>query len=412
MSLGPHLQLPGTVVRGGTGRRSWAHKPVTWRRRDRVRTAFVLAGGGTRGAAQVGMLRALTEWEIVPDAVYGSSVGAVNAAGFAGSPDVTGVETMASVWRRLRRDDVFPQGRIPAPWRFFQTREAVHTNDGLRRVVEGSLAYEHIEDAPVHLEVVATSLTDGQVRWLSRGPVVEAVLASAALPALFPPVTIDGEALIDGGVVDNVPIGRAIDHGARRVFVLLCGPLHYTPTPYRRPVEAVLTGLFIAVHARFARELQAVPPGVEVVVFTVDTQPVSRYDDFSATDALIEAGRRNADAVLAHWAGGHSGDAPAVVIPEPPTPTTTVTGAAGPRVAAVASARRWAERVGRTVTQQDRRDRRDPDHVERTPEQARDAGTGMIPVDDPYRHTPGDLGMVPPDGEPGSSMTPAGEERA
>ena len=358
------------------------------------------------------MLRALTEWGIVPDAVYGASVGAVNAAGFAGSPDLTGVETMTSVWRRLRRDDVFPQGRLPAPWRFFQARESVHANDGLRRVVERSLAYEHVEDAPVHLEVVATSLTDGQVRWLSRGPVVDAVLASAALPALFPPVTIDGEALIDGGVVDNVPIGRAIDHGARRVFVLLCGPLHYTPTPYRRPVEAVLTGLFIAVHARFARELQAVPPGVEVVVFTVDTQPVSRYDDFSATDALIEAGRRNADAVLAHWAGGHSGDAPAVVSPEPPTPTPTVAEAAGPRVAAVASARRWAERVGRTVTQQERWDRRDPDHVERTPERARDAGAVMVPVDDPFRDTPGDLGTVPLDRELGASTTPAADERS
>lgn len=325
------LQLPGTVVRGGSLRPRWTSRPHAgnlaihhkrWWSSMPGKTAFVLAGGGTRGAAQVGMLGALADHGIVPDAIYGSSVGAINAAGFAGSPDTTGVETMAGVWRRLRRDDVFPQGRIPAPWRFFQTREAVHDNAGLRRVVEGSLTYTRIEDAPVHLEVVATSLTDGQVRWLSRGPVVDAVLASAALPALLPPVAVDGEALIDGGIVDNVPIGRAIEQGARRVFVLLCGPLRYTPTPYRRPVEAVLTGLFIAVHARFARELEAVPRGVDVVVFTVDTQPVSRYDDFSATDALIEAGRRNAEAVLAHWAGGHTGDVPPVITPRPPAATS------------------------------------------------------------------------------------------
>ena len=90
---------------------------------------------------------------------------------------------------------------------------------------------------------------------------MERILASAALPALLPPVEIDGEAFIDGGVVDNVPIGRAIAQGAERVFVLLCGPLHFAPHRSRRPVEAVLTAFFIAVHAKFARELEHAPRG-------------------------------------------------------------------------------------------------------------------------------------------------------
>jgi NTE family protein len=258
------------------------------------------------------MLQALVARGIVPDAVYGASVGAINAVGFAGSPDAAGVELMASVWRHVTREDIFPQGRVPAPWRFFQTRPAVHSNEGLRRVVSGALTYERLEQAAVPVEVVATSLTDGQVRWLDRGPAVDAVLASSALPALLPPVVIDGDTLIDGGVVDNVPIGRAIAKGARRLFVLLCGPLHYTPTPYRRPIEAVLTGFFIAVHARFARELQALPPGVEVVVFTVDNTPMPRYDDFSGTEELLAVGRANADAVLDFWEAGGVGDVPAM----------------------------------------------------------------------------------------------------
>lgn len=298
-------QLPGTVRRP-TGVRGWVHRAGR-----RVPTAFVMAGGGARGAAQVGMLQALLDRDIRPDAVYGSSVGAINAAGFAGMPDRAGVETMASVWRGVRRDDIFPQGRVPAPWRFFQSRPAVHGNDGLRRVVAGALTYHDLRDAPLHVEVVATSLTDGQVRWLDRGPAVEAVLASAALPALLPPVAIDGELLIDGGVVDNVPISRAIEQGFRRLFVLLCGPMHYTPVAHRRPIEAVLTGFFIAVHARFARELERLPPGVEVVVFTVDTSPITRYDDFSGTEELLAAGRANADAVLDFWAAGGEGDVPA-----------------------------------------------------------------------------------------------------
>ncbi len=308
MPVDQHPQFPGAVFRGPERRWERAVRPL--RSARNVPTAFVLAGGGARGAAQVGMLQALVEWGIRPQAIYGSSVGAINAAGFAGSPDAAGVAAMASMWRRVTREDVFPQGRIPAPWRFFQTRPAVHDNASLRRLVASAVSYERIEDAAVRLQVVATSLADGQVRWLERGPVVDAVLASAALPALLPPVVIDGETLIDGGVVDNVPIGRAIEHGARRVFVLLCGPMRYTPQPHRRPVEAVLTGFFIAIHARFTRELQSLPPGVEVVVLTVDTQPLSRYDDFSSTEALMAAGRANAERVLAHWESGGVGDAP------------------------------------------------------------------------------------------------------
>ena len=168
--------------------------------------------------------------------------------------------------------------------------------------------------------MVATSLTDGRMQWFSEGPAAERIQASAALPSLLPPVEIDGEAFIDGGVVDNVPIGRAMSQGAERIFVLLCGPLRYTPHRYRRPIEGVLTAFFIAVHARFARELEHVPDGVEVIVFTVDSEPVSRYDDFSATDALIAAGRANANVILDFWESGGIGDTPSVPRPEPPTP--------------------------------------------------------------------------------------------
>jgi NTE family protein len=272
------------------------------------KTAFVFAGGGARGAAQVGMVRALLEHGIVPDAVYGSSVGAINGGGFAGDPTPAGVERSADLWRRTTRDNVFPPGRIPGPWRFFQQREAVHPNQALRRLIEDGITFERFEDAKIPFEVVATSLTDGRPRWFDRGPVSNAILASTALPALLPPVRIGDESFIDGGVVDNVPIGRAMEHGAERIFVLLCGPLHYTPHRARRPVEAVLTGFFIAIHARFARELAALPPGVEVIVFTVDTEPVSRYDDFSGTHALLEAGHANAQRVLRFWSAGGIGD--------------------------------------------------------------------------------------------------------
>ncbi|MHB8438852.1 MAG: patatin-like phospholipase family protein [Acidimicrobiales bacterium] len=318
--------LPGGVFVGAHAtplRPRWRRARL--RARRRVRTAFVFAGGGARGSAQVGMLQALAARGIVPDAIYGASVGAINAAGYAGDATVEGVDHMADQWRVLTGDDVFPQGRFPTPWRFFQQRESVFPNDGVRKIIRDGMRFEHLEDSPIPLEVVATSLTDGRTRWFDRGPAEPRILASAALPAFFPPVTIDGESFIDGGVVDNVPIGRAIEQGATRVFVLLCGPLHYTPHKYRRPAEAVLTAFFIAVHASFARQLTRLPSGVEVIVFTVDTEPVSRYDDFSGTEALLTAGRTNAEAVLHHWESGGVGEITAPSLPAPsPAPGSTI----------------------------------------------------------------------------------------
>jgi NTE family protein len=273
-----------------------------------IRTAFVLAGGGSRGAAQIGMLAALVDRGLRPDVVYGASVGAVNAAGYVVDPTVEGVSRLAAIWRGLTSDDVFPHGRVPAPWRFLQQRESVHSSDGIRKIVEQGAGMKHFDEALIPLEVVATSLSDGRPKWFTKGPAEEAILASAALPALLPPVRIDGELYIDGGVVDNVPISRAIEQGCRRIFVLLCGPLHYAPLVPRRPIEGVLSAFFIAVHARFAREREHLPPGVEVIVFSVGTEPISRYDDFSATEALLTTGRANADAVLEFWLEGGRGE--------------------------------------------------------------------------------------------------------
>jgi NTE family protein len=254
------------------------------------------------------MVQALVARGITADAVFGTSVGAINAAGFCSDPTASGVDRMLTIWRRLTRDDIFPQGRVPNALRYFQQRESVHPNTALRKVIEEGITFDRLEHAPVHMEVVATSLHDGRTRWFTSGPAVERILASAALPALLPPVEIDGESFIDGGVVDNVPIGRAISDHCERIFVLLCGPMHYTPHRYRRPVEAVLTAFFIAIHTRFVRELAHLPEGTEVVVFTVDSEPMSRYDDFSNTEALIEAGRVNAETVLDFWRAGGVGD--------------------------------------------------------------------------------------------------------
>jgi NTE family protein len=272
-------------------------------------TALVLAGGGTRGAVQIGMLQVLTEHGFVPDRIYGCSVGAVNGVAFAGDPTRRGVERMTEIWTGLTRDAVYPQGRLHGPWLYVRQRNSVYPNDGLRKVIEAGIGLERLEDAAIPIEVVATSLTDGQERWFTYGPAVEAVLASSAIPTIFPPIEIDGERYIDGAVVDNVPVRRAIDCGATRIVVLLCGPPLYSPVPTRRPVEAMIDALFISIHARFVREMAQIPAGVEVIVCSGSESRTRDFDDFSTTEALIAEGRKEAEEVVRRYGLGRLGPA-------------------------------------------------------------------------------------------------------
>jgi NTE family protein len=271
-------------------------------------TALVLAGGGTRGAVQIGMLQVLTEHGFVPDRIYGASVGALNGVAFAGDPTREGVERMTAIWTGLTRDAVYPQGRLHGPWLYVQQRDSVYQNSGLRKIIDDGIAYDRLEEATVPVEVVATSLTDGLERWFTYGPVAEAVLASTAIPAIFPPIEIDGDRFVDGGVVNNVPIRRAIEAGATRVVVLLCGPSNYEPVTPRRPVEAMLNALFISIHARFAREMSEIPPGVEVILCSGSAGGARDFDDFSSTQALIAQGREEASEVVRRHGLGRLGD--------------------------------------------------------------------------------------------------------
>jgi NTE family protein len=322
------LTVRFTLQRGAISRRNWMNggadglgRPsgsrAGWRAPERRMTALVLAGGGTKGANQVGMLQVLAEHGIVPDRIYGASVGAVNGAAYAGDPTVEGVAHLTRVWRGITGDHVFPQRLVHGPWQFLQQRESVHSNSGLRTIIEDGVAFERLEDSTIPIEVVATSAVDGGERWFTSGPAVEAILASSAIPAVLPSVEIDGDRLIDGGVVNNVPIGRAIDAGATRIIVLLCGLPNYVPTASKRPVEALLNALFISIHARFTREMGRLPPGIEVIVCSGGSAVSRDYTDFTDTDALIEAGRAEALAVFRrHGLIDHAMDVPSV--PDPP----------------------------------------------------------------------------------------------
>jgi NTE family protein len=249
------------------------------------------------------MLAELVERGIRADRVFGASVGAINGAAYAGNPTPDGIDRMAGIWRNVKGTDIFPRAALDGPWAYLQKRPSIHSNHGLRAIIEAGIDFENLQDTTIPFEVVTTSLTDGRERWITHGDAVEAILASSAIPSIFPPVVIDGDVLVDGGVVNNVPISRAIAAGCTRIYVMLCGPLHYRPPQPKRPAEAALTAFFVAVHARFMRELAALPPGVEVVVFSGGGEPSAQYRDFSATSELIKEGRAEVAEVLARYAG-------------------------------------------------------------------------------------------------------------
>ncbi|HYZ91836.1 MAG TPA: patatin-like phospholipase family protein [Actinomycetota bacterium] len=185
--------------------------------------AFVLSGGGNLGAGQVGAVLALLERGIQPDLLVGTSAGAINAAYLAGDPGLEGARRLADIWTSVRTRDVF---RLPMkPWHLLAhlRSEALYHSDGLRRLLEGALPFGNIEDAPLQLRIVATDFETGGAVAFHSGSIVDAVLASSALPGLFPPVEVGGRLYVDGGIADNVPISPAVGAGAKEIYVVRTG---------------------------------------------------------------------------------------------------------------------------------------------------------------------------------------------
>ena len=185
--------------------------------------AFVLGGGGQLGAHEAGMLRALLERGIVPDLVVGTSVGAINGAAIATDPSVAAAQRLASTWLDIERSDVFAGSLFGRLATLARTRTNLHENDTLRATLTEALPIALIEDLPVRFECVAASIEQAAEHWFTAGPLVDAVLASAAVPGLLPPVELAGEHFIDGGIVNSIPVGRAVALGADRIFVMHVG---------------------------------------------------------------------------------------------------------------------------------------------------------------------------------------------
>jgi len=212
------------------------------------------------------MARALLESGVRPDLVVGTSIGAINGAAIAADPSVEGADRLVEMWSRLSDDDVLGGSVFGRLGSLLRTRTSLHAPDELSSLLQQRIPARRIEELPVTFECVAASIERAQEHWFTCGDLVPAVLASCALPGVFPPVLIDGEHYLDGGLVNSIPIARAIMRGADEIWVLHVGRIEEPLEPPRLPWEVAFVAFEIARRHRFNNDLTQVPDGVAVHV--------------------------------------------------------------------------------------------------------------------------------------------------
>ena len=281
--------------------------------RGNGRTAFVLSGGGSLGAVQVGMIRALFEHGVRPDMLIGTSVGAVNAAWVAGRPEPDGMAELEDIWLGLRRQDVFPLSPMTGARGLLGRANHFISNSSLRRILETHIPYRRLEEAAIPVHIVATELKSGRATILASGPAVPALLASCAIPGVFPPVEIGRRDYVDGGVANHTPVTVAIELGAEKIYVL---PVGY-PWLNREPTNALgmaLHALARIVEQKLEAEVTANRAAADIHVMPAHDLADVSPADFSHTRELIEWGYSAARRDL-----GSSNGRAHVATPEKPT---------------------------------------------------------------------------------------------
>ena len=261
--------------------------------------AFVLAGGAGLGAIQVGMLRALYERGVVPNVIVGTSVGALNGAFVACRPQaVATVDALAEVWLELRRGAVFPLNVLTGALAFLGARDHLVPDSGLRRLIERHIECDRLEALPIPLHVVAVDVITGEELRLSRGPTLDALLASTAIPGVLSPVDWDGRTLMDGGVANNTPISHAVELGAERIYVLPTGHACSLLEPPGSALGMALHAISLLTHRRLVEDIERHAGDAELIVLPPPCPLAIGPIDFGHPGELIDRALRDARTFL------------------------------------------------------------------------------------------------------------------
>jgi len=260
-------------------------------------TAFVLAGGGSFGAIQVGMLHALAKHGVIADMVVGSSVGALNGAYYAGDPTLKGILQLETIWRGLHRHDVFP-----ITWRtllgFLWRRDFLVPHDGIRKLIDDHLPYRNLQDAKLPLHIVTTDFISGEAVVLSEGSAAEAIVASTAIPGAFAPIHYRNLYLADGAISSNTPVRVAVGKGAKRLIVMPTGYACAAEAPPAGAVANALHALTLLIARQLISELEGLDPSIEYYVVPPLCPLVGSPYDFSRSADHIERSIKSTEAWL------------------------------------------------------------------------------------------------------------------
>lgn len=243
--------------------------------------AFVLGGGGILGAHEVGMLRALAEHAIIPDVILGTSIGAVNGALYAADPSVHGVTGLTRLWVQSNLAAISTGGLLRRAGTLARTGTHVQSLSEVRKRLVEALPVEHVEDLQIPFQCVAASIERAAEHWFDSGDLADVVLASCAVPGILPPVKIGDEHFIDGGIVNSIPVARAVTLGARTIYVLQVGRVETPLRPPRWPWEVGLVAFEVARRHRFAHDLQSLPDGVKLHMMPTGGSAAPAYNDIA-----------------------------------------------------------------------------------------------------------------------------------
>lgn len=253
------------------------------------RTAFVFAGGGSLGASQVGMLEALFEAGLRPDLVSGASVGAINAAFLATEPSLSTVRRMRSLWSGIDRGRIFPIRPGTGLRALLGRSNGFFDSSRLERLLQDLFADRRLDGGQIPCHVVTADALNGDRVVVSDGPVAQAVLASVAIPGIFPPVSVAGRLLVDGGVASNTPLRSAVERGAERVVILPTGCTS-TEVP-RGALGLALHALNVMVGRHLLHDLEEFRGAAEIRVAPPVCPAPARLYDFSRSRMLMDRAR-------------------------------------------------------------------------------------------------------------------------
>lgn len=251
------------------------------------RNAFVLSGGGIQGSVQLGMLKALIESGIRPDVIAATSVGALNGVILAQDPGPVGLDHLVEIWKGLNAAEIFPGSIWNRVVKMLRTDHVV-PRTGVEKIIDDHVHAKNFEDLPIEMCVIACDLDTGEEVRFSKGAIRPALLASTALPGIFPPVQHDGRRLIDGGVVNNVPVNAVDRPEIANIYVLNVGSELDDGKEVRRPLDVMLKAFAIAKGQRWILDLERRSTDPRIHVLPRPPFEGIAFDDLSQTARLTE----------------------------------------------------------------------------------------------------------------------------